>query len=238
MGARESKGSDEDGCKVPARDPVNDAKPQRGRRKGAKQASDNDNDKAESHNESDAQGVPPEVCLDTLPASEAATRRRGRRSAKGKKTVGDDEGRESGDEVGVISYGQGEEPEMTRTEVRKARKEHKQDVKAERRKQRACSPDALAEKKKSCDSCARKVDLLIRCTCDESGAWRMLCGKCWKDASGGVPDGDADHPHYRYGGLWKNRSATLTTPNFGGKAAKALQVLADTATVDDLAEGG
>jgi len=220
------------------RDPVNDAKPQRGRRKGAKQASDNDNDKAESHNESDAQGVPPEVCLDTLPASEAATRRRGRRSAKGKKTVGDDEGRESGDEVGVISYGQGEEPEMTRTEVRKARKEHKQDVKAERRKQRACSPDALAEKKKSCDSCARKVDLLIRCTCDESGAWRMLCGKCWKDASGGVPDGDADHPHYRYGGLWKNRSATLTTPNFGGKAAKALQVLADTATVDDLAEGG
>ena len=35
----------------------------------------------------------------------------------------------------------------------------------------------------------------------------MLCGKCWRDASGGVPDGDADHPHYRYGGLWKNRRA-------------------------------
>ena len=32
--------------------------------------------------------------------------------------------------------------------------------------------------------------------------------KCWKVASGGVPDGDANHPHYRYGGLWKNRRAS------------------------------
>ena len=31
-------------------------------------------------------------------------------------------------------------------------------------------------------------------------------GKCWHAASGGVPDGDADHPHYRYGGLWKSKA--------------------------------
>lgn len=35
--------------------------------------------------------------------------------------------------------------------------------------------------------------------------WKMVCGKCWHVASGGVVDGDAHHPHYRYGGLWKNR---------------------------------
>ena len=34
----------------------------------------------------------------------------------------------------------------------------------------------------------------------------MVCGRCWKDVSGGVPDGDASHPHYQYGGLWKNRN--------------------------------
>lgn len=49
------------------------------------------------------------------------------------------------------------------------------------------------------------VDLLIRCTMDESQAWKMICGKCWKEASGGVADGDGANPHYRYGGLWKNR---------------------------------
>ena len=33
----------------------------------------------------------------------------------------------------------------------------------------------------------------------------MVCGKCWRDVSGGVVDGDDAHPFYRYGGLWKNR---------------------------------
>ena len=28
----------------------------------------------------------------------------------------------------------------------------------------------------------------------------MVCGKCWHVVSGGVVDGDAQHPHYRYGG--------------------------------------
>ena len=41
---------------------------------------------------------------------------------------------------------------------------------------------------------------------DETKAWRMVCGKCWRGVSGGVVDGDKAHPHYRYGGLWKNRT--------------------------------
>ena len=59
--------------------------------------------------------------------------------------------------------------------------------------------------KKPCDICAKKVDLLIRCQIDVSQAWHMVCGKCWNSVSGGVTDGDANHPHYKYGGLWKNR---------------------------------
>jgi hypothetical protein len=35
----------------------------------------------------------------------------------------------------------------------------------------------------------------------------MVCGRCWKHVSGGKTDGDAEHPHYAYGGLWKNRRA-------------------------------
>jgi hypothetical protein len=64
--------------------------------------------------------------------------------------------------------------------------------------------------RKSCDLCLRRVDLLVRCTIDSSRKWRMVCGKCWKGVSGGVPDGDAAHPHYRYGGLWKNRRRVVT----------------------------
>jgi hypothetical protein len=40
---------------------------------------------------------------------------------------------------------------------------------------------------------------------DSTATWRMVCGKCWHTVSGGVADGDADHPYYRYGGLWKNK---------------------------------
>jgi len=72
---------------------------------------------------------------------------------------------------------------------------------------------------KACGSCGAAVHLLIRCQTDSSKQWRMLCGKCWHAASGGVPDGDADHPHYRYGGLWKSRAlrngdVTVKTPRF------------------------
>ena len=81
-----------------------------------------------------------------------------------------------------------------------------QDRKAARRAKREGTADP-AEFSKPCGACAAPSDLLIRCQTDSTGKWSMLCGKCWKTASGGVTDGDADHPHYRYGGLWKNRYA-------------------------------
>ena len=58
---------------------------------------------------------------------------------------------------------------------------------------------------KCCDMCSRGSDLLVRCQVDETKQWKLVCGRCWKSASGGVVDGDSAHPHYRYGGLWRNR---------------------------------
>jgi len=84
-----------------------------------------------------------------------------------------------------------------------ARKAAKKRAKVERRAKRE---GRLNHGQKDCDVCNKSVDLLIRCTIDESKQWKMVCGRCWKDVSGGVVDGDANHPHYRYGGLWKNRA--------------------------------
>jgi hypothetical protein len=57
---------------------------------------------------------------------------------------------------------------------------------------------------KRCDVCGTERELLYRCTIDSSQAWRFVCaGACWDSVSGGVADGDAAHPHYRYGGTWK-----------------------------------
>lgn len=88
------------------------------------------------------------------------------------------------------------------TSERKAAKKAK---KAERRAQREGRGDPEAGKK-PCDMCGTSVNLLIRCMYEEGQTdWKMVCGKCWHVASGGVVDGDYHHPHYRYGGLWKNR---------------------------------
>lgn len=84
------------------------------------------------------------------------------------------------------------------------RKAAKKAKKAVRRAQREGRGDPSSGRKQ-CYMCGNSVDLLIRCTYDESGEWKMVCGKCWKVASGGVVDGDVEHPYYRYGGLWKNR---------------------------------
>ena len=90
--------------------------------------------------------------------------------------------------------------------LRKAeRKAAKKVRKATRRAEREGRGDPTAGQK-SCDLCGKSVDLLVRCQYKgSSGEWRMVCGRCWNGASGGVVDGDADHPEYRYGGLWKNR---------------------------------
>jgi len=92
------------------------------------------------------------------------------------------------------------------TDAKLKRKAEKKRKKAERRAQREGKGDPTAGQKK-CTLCSKSVNLLIRCTYDKSGEWGMVCGKCWNDVSGGVVDGDDAHPHYRYGGLWKNRRA-------------------------------
>lgn len=89
--------------------------------------------------------------------------------------------------------------------VRAARKAAKKQAKAQRRAQREGRADST-HGQKECTVCQKSVDLLIRCTIDQTADWNMVCGKCWKSVSGGVVDGDAAHPHYKYGGLWKNRA--------------------------------
>lgn len=85
-----------------------------------------------------------------------------------------------------------------------ARKLAKKQMKALRRlKRQGLAPD---HGQKPCGVCTKSSDLLIRCTIDATEEWKMVCGTCWRSVSGGVVDGDADHPHYRYGGLWKNRA--------------------------------
>jgi len=115
---------------------------------------------------------------------------------------------DGGDECGANSEGETsvdnlQDPKEKAKAERKAAKRAK---KAARRAQREGRGDPSAGQKK-CDMCGKSVILLIRCTYDASGEWKMVCGKCWNIASGGVIDGDAQHPHYRYGGLWKNRRA-------------------------------
>jgi len=92
-------------------------------------------------------------------------------------------------------------------EILKAeRRARKKAAKAQRRANLEGRGDPSAGQK-PCDMCSKSVNLLVRCTYTEKRDWKMICGACWKVASGGIVDGDADHPYYRYGGLWKNRRA-------------------------------
>jgi hypothetical protein len=99
-------------------------------------------------------------------------------------------------------------------------------AKAIARAKRECNAPAETGQK-PCDMCSRGVDLLVRCQTDESAAWRMVCGKCWKVASGGQVDGDARHPHYRYGGLWKNRKAVASA----GRGLDAQSIVRDVSSL-------
>lgn len=100
-----------------------------------------------------------------------------------------------------------------------ARKQAKKLVKEQKRLQRQGGAPAEYGQK-PCDLCSKKVDLLIRCQTDASGVFRMVCGKCWPSVSGGVVDGDAEHPFYRYGGLWKNRHIKEDTGYAKSRARK------------------
>ncbi len=115
--------------------------------------------------------------------------------------------------VGTITSGTSSGSQSPEILDKKAlRKQHKEAVKAqkrERRLKRMGKADSDVGRK-ACDLCGKRVDLLIRCTVDETQQFKMVCGKCWPSVSGGVPDGiPQTHPHYRYGGLWKNRNADL-----------------------------
>ncbi|KAH7400640.1 hypothetical protein DE146DRAFT_677389 [Phaeosphaeria sp. MPI-PUGE-AT-0046c] len=64
---------------------------------------------------------------------------------------------------------------------------------------------------KSCTLCHHPRPVLVRCQIDESAQWHFVCpGTCWKSVSGGVEDAkglEGEYPYYRYGGMWKDRSA-------------------------------
>ena len=134
--------------------------------------------------------------------------------------AGDDGADDDGDIAAISDDGSddGADADARGGDARAQRKAARKQAKAARRAKREGRADAGVGAK-PCDACAREVDLLVRCTTDASGAWRMVCGRCWRDVSGGVADGDAAHPHYRYGGLWKNRTSRRgATPAGGGGA--------------------
>jgi len=114
----------------------------------------------------------------------------------------------------------GKKSKITRLS-KEQRKANKRNAKAEQRAKRAGDvPPATAASSlgsNPCSQCGCFVDLLVRCQHAESDEkWAMLCGRCWKKASGGVADGDTEHPQYRYGGLWKNRKPN-SKAQFGGR---------------------
>eukprot|EP00613_Pedinella_sp_CCMP2098_P013635 CAMPEP_0171763680 /NCGR_PEP_ID=MMETSP0991-20121206/49483_1 /TAXON_ID=483369 /ORGANISM="non described non described, Strain CCMP2098" /LENGTH=167 /DNA_ID=CAMNT_0012367555 /DNA_START=270 /DNA_END=771 /DNA_ORIENTATION=+ len=94
----------------------------------------------------------------------------------------------------VVESLEGEEEE-----ARLMRKAAKKAAKAEQRDKREGRAGPTVGQK-PCELCSLGSDLLVRCRTDASQEWRLVCGKCWGGVSGGVPDGDAKHPHYRYGG--------------------------------------
>ncbi len=102
------------------------------------------------------------------------------------------------------TYAAEERGTRKRGETVDERRARKAAVKADKQRKRAAREGRLEYLnpdygRKSCDLCNKLCDLLIRCQIDESGRWVMVCGgKCWRDVSGGVVDGDAAHPNYRY----------------------------------------
>ncbi|KAI9727300.1 MAG: hypothetical protein M1828_006919 [Chrysothrix sp. TS-e1954] len=82
--------------------------------------------------------------------------------------------------------------------------------------------------RKPCTLCQKPRDVLVRCQIDSTETWHFVCpGKCWKEVSGGVVDGDKTEIHewYRYGGMWKNKHEAVSAkkPKKPKKAAKPLQ---------------
>jgi len=133
------------------------------------------------------------TCSKSCNAKRRASKQVTNASAKTNANASDD-----GDEDGSASVSEGESDERTK---------HKAAVKAQKagRRARLEFKGDPTSGQKNCDECDVLVNELIRCQTDSTKRWRMVCGKCWVKVSGGVVDGDVNHPNYRYGGLWKNR---------------------------------
>lgn len=115
-------------------------------------------------------------------------------------------------------------------DAKKQRKTAAKSAKALTRAKRECNAP-VETGQKSCEMCGKGSNLLVRCQTDATQTWRMVCGRCWKDVSGGQVDGDASHPHYRYGGLWKNRKAAVAAPPAVADARRCLSKSIDGALV-------
>jgi len=92
---------------------------------------------------------------------------------------------------------------QTVQQLRKERKKRKKLLQKNKRAKREGRQDPSIGRK-DCQTCAKASDVLVRCRIDATKNWFLICGKCWNKYSGGVPDGDLKHPHYCYGGVWKN----------------------------------
>ena len=119
--------------------------------------------------------------------------------------------------VGVDdSVGQGQMPTPADTggSLKKSERKMSPEARKVARKQRKQAAKVSKSRRptvgrKPCGSCAKEeCEELIRCQAAGWEGWLLVCGACWKQASGGVPDGDADHPMYKYGGLWRFRKTT------------------------------
>jgi len=72
-------------------------------------------------------------------------------------------------------------------------------------------PTDSSASSKPCSLCQRRRDVLIRCQIDETKTWNFICpGKCWYSITGGRTFASEHHPHYVYGGTWKNRHAYVS----------------------------
>ena len=112
----------------------------------------------------------------------------------------------------------GDERYLPAPERKKARALRKQMAKQQKRNRIA--PGGGSGRKK-CGQCAKpECELLVRCESKNWSGWKLVCGKCWASASGGVPDGDAAHPGYRYGGLWRYRKLNGTRSANGASKGK------------------
>lgn len=80
---------------------------------------------------------------------------------------------------------------------------------------------------KSCTICGTPRPVLVRCQIDETQTWHFTCpGACWRSVSGGEEDArgyEKEFPHYRYGGMWKDRSANGPTSAKKPKKVKEKQ---------------